>query len=50
VVTTFTEAVTGEIVIVIPVVGSVHVDEELAEDVVEVVVVQVMAVLGAGVP
>ena len=35
----------GEIAIVIPVVGSVHEEEEVVVDVVEVVVVHVMAVL-----
>jgi len=45
VVTTFTDAVTGAIVTTSPVVGSLHDDEEVAEDVVAVVVVQVIAVL-----
>ena len=45
VVTTFTDAVTGAIVMTSPVVGSLHDDEEVAEDVVAVVVVQVIAVL-----
>jgi hypothetical protein len=39
--------VAGEIVIVIPVVGSVHDEDEEVVEVVDVVVVQLMAVLGA---
>ena len=48
-VSTFTETVTGEMVTVIPVTGSVHEEEEEVEEVVGVVVVHVMAVL-AGAP
>jgi hypothetical protein len=47
VVTTFTETVAGEIVTLIFVTGSVHVDVEVVAEVVEVVVVQVTAVLVA---
>jgi hypothetical protein len=39
--------VTGEIAMLMPVVGSVHEEEEALVAVVEVVVVQVIAVLGA---
>jgi hypothetical protein len=45
VVTTFTETVAGEIVTLIFVTGSVQVDVVLVPEVVEVVVVQVTAVL-----
>ena len=44
---TFTEVVAGETVTEIPVVGSVHVDVDVAVEVVEVVVAQVTAVLAA---
>jgi hypothetical protein len=47
VVTTFTETVAGEIVTLIFVMGSVHVDIEVVLEEVEVVVVQVTAVLVA---
>jgi len=47
VVTTFTETVAGEIVTLIFVAGSVHVDVVVAVEVVEVVEVHVTAVLGA---
>lgn len=47
VVTTFTETVAGEIVTLIFVTGSVHVDVEVVVEVVEVVVVHVTAVLVA---
>jgi hypothetical protein len=46
-VATFTEAVIGEIAMLIPVTGSVHVEEEAVEDAVAAVVVQEIAVLGA---
>jgi hypothetical protein len=49
-VTTFTETVAGEIVTLIFVTGSVHVDVELVLEEVEVVVVQVMAVLAGAAP
>jgi hypothetical protein len=49
-VTTFRETVTGEMVTVIPVTGSVHEEEEDVEVVVEVVVVHVTAVLVTGAP
>jgi hypothetical protein len=44
-VATFTEVVAGEIVTVIPVTGSVHEEEEVVVEVVEVVVVHTTAVL-----
>jgi hypothetical protein len=47
VVTTFTDTVAGAIVALIFVAGSVHVDIDVVVEVVEVVVVQVTAVLGA---
>jgi hypothetical protein len=47
VVTTFTETVAGEIVTLIFVSGSVHVDVEVVAEVVEVLVVHATAVLGA---
>ena len=47
VVTTFTETVEGEIVTLIFVTGSVHVEVEVVAEVVDVVVVQVTAVLVA---
>jgi hypothetical protein len=50
VVTTFTEAVAGEIVMLIFVVGSVQVDAEVDDDEVEVLVVQVTAVLTGAAP
>ncbi len=50
VVTTFTEMETGEIVTEIPVTGSVHDEEEAELAVVEVVVVQVTAVLAGAAP
>jgi hypothetical protein len=46
-VATVTDAVTGEMAMLIPVAGSVHEDEDALVDVVAAVVVQVMAVLGA---
>jgi len=46
-VTTFTETVAGEMVTLMLVTGSVQVEVELVEDVVEAVVVQVIAVLAA---
>jgi hypothetical protein len=46
-VATVTDAVTGEIAMLMPVVGSVQEEEEALVAVVEVVVVQVTAVLGA---
>ena len=46
-VATFTETVTGEMAMLIPVTGSVHVEEEAVDDAVAAVVVQEMAVLGA---
>ncbi len=46
-VTTFTEIVAGDIVTLIFVTGSVHVDVEVVAEVVEVVVVHVTAVLVA---
>ena len=45
VVTTLTDAVTGAIVIINPVEGSVQDDDEVCEETVAVVVVQVIAVL-----
>jgi hypothetical protein len=50
VVATFTEIVEGEIVTLIFVTGSVHVDVEVVVEVVEVVVVHVTAVLVAAEP
>jgi hypothetical protein len=44
-VATVTDAVIGEIAMLIPVTGSVHVEEDVSVDVVAVVVVHVMAVL-----
>jgi hypothetical protein len=49
-VATFTEAVAGEIVTLIFVTGSVHVDVEVVDDEVEDVVVQVTAVLAGAAP
>jgi hypothetical protein len=48
VLTTFTETVAGEIVILMLVTGSVQVDVEVDVEEVEVVVVHVTAVLAAG--
>src|ERR1700682_375342 len=45
-VATVTETVVGEIAMLMPVVGSVHEEDDVVVDVVEVVVVHVMAVLG----
>ena len=47
VVTTFTETVAGEIVTLMFVTGSVHVETDVVVEEVEVLVVQVTAVLGA---
>jgi len=49
-VTTFTEIVAGDIVTLIFVTGSVHVDVEVVAEVVEVVVVHVTAVLAGAAP
>lgn len=49
-VTTFTETVAGETETEIPVTGSMQAELEVAVDVLDVVVVQVIAVLAAGVP
>jgi hypothetical protein len=48
--TTFTETVTGETAMLIPVSGSKHVEDDEEEDVVAVVVVHVIAVLAGGWP